>query len=295
MPQVPLRRKFVQELDDVDRSYKRARLSKYLHDVTSVDALTSDDDAASNASNISSISRISSVSSLSTGSDADASSLTPSKFMERHFAMLEKEIHKLREEFCTTRVLRQKREVRLSAEHPHPKSSSAFTMALQLYGFPMSTCTRRVALIAKERNIPYELNVADLTKIEQKQPDYLPRLGQLFSQVTYITVRFSLPASTTVARVLCGCYISPSSLSSSSTTAMTCSIRASSVATSQRSAPAQSWSLRSPRLAPSLKKPRASSVWNLIRSQLAFITERLLSRVVGRRRTRSGSRSSSLS
>jgi len=30
MPQLPLRRKLLDELDDVDRSFKRARLSKYL-------------------------------------------------------------------------------------------------------------------------------------------------------------------------------------------------------------------------------------------------------------------------
>ena len=50
----------------------------------------------------------------------------------------------------------------------------------------MSTCTRRVALIAKERNIPYEVVVVDFSKGEHKQPGYLQR--QPFGQVPYIRV-----------------------------------------------------------------------------------------------------------
>jgi hypothetical protein len=46
----------------------------------------------------------------------------------------------------------------------------------------MSTCTRRVALIAKELNVPYEL----------KQPPHLQH--QPFGQIPYISVRrFALP------------------------------------------------------------------------------------------------------
>jgi glutathione S-transferase len=65
-------------------------------------------------------------------------------------------------------------------------------MAFKLYGFSMSTCTRRVALIAKERNLPYELHVVDLLKGEQKQPGHLAH--QPFGVVPYIDVRrFSSP------------------------------------------------------------------------------------------------------
>ena len=112
MPQVPLRRKFVQELDDIDQSHKRPRLSKYLgdRDVVNVqqDVLTSDSDgkATSNTSDISSesISSISSISSLSSDSDSDTSlSLTPSGLMEDCLKMVEEEIHKLRKEIAVSR------------------------------------------------------------------------------------------------------------------------------------------------------------------------------------------------
>jgi len=57
-------------------------------------------------------------------------------------------------------------------------------MVLKIYGFPRSTCTRLVALIAKEKGIPYELVVIDLSKREQKNPEYLKI--QPFGQVPYI-------------------------------------------------------------------------------------------------------------
>ena len=53
----------------------------------------------------------------------------------------------------------------------------------------MTTCTRRVALIAKERNIPYEVNIVDLAKGEHKDVSY--RAHQPFGQVPYITVSLS--------------------------------------------------------------------------------------------------------
>ena len=57
-------------------------------------------------------------------------------------------------------------------------------MVLKLYGFPMSTCTRRVAVVLKEKNVPYELIVVDLSKGAQKAPEYMEK--QPFGQVPYI-------------------------------------------------------------------------------------------------------------
>jgi glutathione S-transferase len=64
-------------------------------------------------------------------------------------------------------------------------------MAFKLHGAKTSTCTRRVALIAKERNIPYELVEVDFTVGQHKQPPHLQH--QPFGQVPYITVRHPLP------------------------------------------------------------------------------------------------------
>jgi len=58
-------------------------------------------------------------------------------------------------------------------------------MALKLHGFPMSTCTRRVALVAKECNVPYELIQVNLSAAEHKQPPHLAH--QPFGQIPYIT------------------------------------------------------------------------------------------------------------
>ena len=60
-------------------------------------------------------------------------------------------------------------------------------MAFKLHGASFSTCTRRVALIAKERNIPYELISVDVKVAEHKQPAHLEH--QPFGQIPYITVR----------------------------------------------------------------------------------------------------------
>lgn len=53
--------------------------------------------------------------------------------------------------------------------------SSLSTMVLKLYGFPMSTCTRRVAIVCKEKNIPYEFILVDLMKGAQKEPEYMAK------------------------------------------------------------------------------------------------------------------------
>src|SRR5882757_1803483 len=56
-----------------------------------------------------------------------------------------------------------------------------------LHGASLSTCTRKVAMIAKERNIPYELVTVDLRVAEHKQPPHLEH--QPFGQIPYIVVR----------------------------------------------------------------------------------------------------------
>jgi glutathione S-transferase len=35
-------------------------------------------------------------------------------------------------------------------------------MVLKLYGHPMSTCTKRVAVVLKETNTPFEFEVVDI-------------------------------------------------------------------------------------------------------------------------------------
>ena len=67
-------------------------------------------------------------------------------------------------------------------------------MVFTLYGHSEVACTRRVALIAKERNVPYKLVTVDVKGGEHKQPAYLKH--QPFGQVPYIIVRrFSFPPS----------------------------------------------------------------------------------------------------
>ena len=74
MPQLPLRRRLLDELDDVDCSFKHARLSKYLQDVT-IEAFIplSASESGSDVS-ISSISSVSSVSLVSSPDSDDGSS-----------------------------------------------------------------------------------------------------------------------------------------------------------------------------------------------------------------------------
>ncbi|KZT04880.1 glutathione transferase [Laetiporus sulphureus 93-53] len=57
-------------------------------------------------------------------------------------------------------------------------------MVLKLHGSPMSTCTRRVAVVLKEKNVPYELVKVDLMKDEQKSAAFMA--NQPFGQVPYI-------------------------------------------------------------------------------------------------------------
>lgn len=57
-------------------------------------------------------------------------------------------------------------------------------MVLKLYGMSLSTCTRRVAAILREKDVPYELVEISLMKGEHKSPAYLEK--QPFGQVPYI-------------------------------------------------------------------------------------------------------------
>jgi len=58
-------------------------------------------------------------------------------------------------------------------------------MAFKLYGHSSSESTRRVALVAKECNIPYDFVIIDLPTGEHKRPATLKH--QPFGQVPYIT------------------------------------------------------------------------------------------------------------
>lgn len=57
-------------------------------------------------------------------------------------------------------------------------------MVLQLYGSPMSTCTKRVAAVLHEKQVSFELHPIDLFKGEQKAPEFMAH--QPFGQVPYI-------------------------------------------------------------------------------------------------------------
>jgi len=59
-------------------------------------------------------------------------------------------------------------------------------MSIKLHGLSLSTCTRRVAVIAKERSVPYELIPVNLQTAEHKQPAHLAH--QPFGQVPYLTL-----------------------------------------------------------------------------------------------------------
>jgi glutathione S-transferase len=57
-------------------------------------------------------------------------------------------------------------------------------MVLKLYGYSASTCTRRVGVVLKEKNVPFEFISVDLMKGEHKQPEYLKK--QPFGVIPYI-------------------------------------------------------------------------------------------------------------
>ena len=57
-------------------------------------------------------------------------------------------------------------------------------MVLKLVGSPLSTCTRRVAVVLREKNVPYELVAIDFATAEHKSPEFLAK--QPFGQVPYL-------------------------------------------------------------------------------------------------------------
>ncbi|KAG1740824.1 glutathione S-transferase [Suillus paluster] len=72
---------------------------------------------------------------------------------------------------------------------------------VKLHGFTHSTCTRLVALVCKEKEIPYELISVNLAKGEQKEAAFIA--VQPFGQVPYIDDDgFILYESRAIARYL---------------------------------------------------------------------------------------------
>lgn len=63
-------------------------------------------------------------------------------------------------------------------------------MVLKLYGMAKSTCTLRVAIVLKEKDVPFEFIAIDFKSGEHKSQSYLEK--QPFGQVPYIvsTIRF---------------------------------------------------------------------------------------------------------
>ncbi|KAI6039568.1 glutathione S-transferase [Pisolithus marmoratus] len=57
-------------------------------------------------------------------------------------------------------------------------------MTLVIYGAPYSTCTRLVALVCKEKQIPFDFHPVDLVKGEHKTPNFLTI--QPFGQIPYV-------------------------------------------------------------------------------------------------------------
>jgi hypothetical protein len=102
MPSVPLHCKLLDELDDIDRSFKRARLQKYLED-SGVELPDSSDSELSESS-ISSLSSLSSVS--SDDSHPSLLSLSLSEVEDMFYANTQAELDRLREDILTSRVLR---------------------------------------------------------------------------------------------------------------------------------------------------------------------------------------------
>lgn len=112
MPTIPLRRKLLNELNDADRSFKKARLAQYLNEalITSPYLNSKDGDECASSTS-SSISTISSISSHDLDSSSHAPSSTPSLSysdnQELFYATLQANLDKLRHQIVTSRVLQQ--------------------------------------------------------------------------------------------------------------------------------------------------------------------------------------------
>lgn len=58
-------------------------------------------------------------------------------------------------------------------------------MSYKIHGSSFSLCTRRAAVVFKEKGIDYELIPVDMTKAEHKSPEYLEK-GQPFGKIPYL-------------------------------------------------------------------------------------------------------------
>ncbi|KAF9219904.1 glutathione S-transferase [Gyrodon lividus] len=80
-------------------------------------------------------------------------------------------------------------------------------MVLKLYGFPTSTSTLRVAVVLKEKNVPFEFHKVDPTKGEHKALTFVAH--QPFGQVPYIDDDgFILYESRAICRYIAAKYAS---------------------------------------------------------------------------------------
>jgi len=81
-------------------------------------------------------------------------------------------------------------------------------MVLKIYGVPFSTCVRRVAVVCKELDIPYELITVQFAKGEHKSPEFLKK--QPFGQIPVVDDEgFELYESRAIARYLAAKHKSP--------------------------------------------------------------------------------------
>jgi hypothetical protein len=62
-------------------------------------------------------------------------------------------------------------------------------MVLKLYGYPISTVLLRVAVVLKEKNVPFEFYMVDIVKGEHKAPSFLACLHQSRRMIICIRVR----------------------------------------------------------------------------------------------------------
>ncbi|KAG0702831.1 thioredoxin-like protein [Suillus ampliporus] len=80
-------------------------------------------------------------------------------------------------------------------------------MVLKFYGFSTSTCTLRVAVVLKEKNVPFEFIPVDLLKGAHKAPEFVA--NQPFGQVPYIDDDgFILYESRAICRYIAAKYAS---------------------------------------------------------------------------------------
>jgi hypothetical protein len=71
----------------------------------------------------------------------------------------------------------------------HISQKAAAKMVLTLYGNPQSTCTKRVATVFQEKQVPFKFVSIDFAKGEHKAPEFVAK--QPFGQVPYL-VRISV-------------------------------------------------------------------------------------------------------